>query len=1333
MEYESPESVPAEWQVGDVILNRYEVRQKFEGGGMGMVYRVYHREWDMELAVKAPRADFFQTTEQIEDFEREAETWVNLGLHPHIVSCYYVRRLGGIPRLFAEFVEGGTLDDWIRDGRLYHGEPNARTLRVLDIAIQIAWALSYAHKKSLVHQDVKPANIMMMPDGTAKLTDFGLARARSNLASTNTSSSTLPGRTVWVEGAGLLTPEYAAPEQFTGDQVSSHSDGWSWALTVLEMMQGERGWADGRFGPEALSAHYQDRLEVDPVGRILEKHLTPNRQERSGSLETAADLLIDVYNSISSISYNRPRANEGGPGFTSEDLNNRGVALLELGQQEKAEQFFWDAYALDDRNPHVVFNLEVANWRGLFWPASTDLEVIDHLLKIRDESNSSIIAHLLSQLAKERGFPQKQIDGDVPSRDQMVAGLREIAQIQTHNEADAPSLLALTTTHRAKTAVQQEAPHILGLDCNGTLHKWSLAGELQHSVPLSPVNCPLGSTSVFSGGIFTEDSQWLITTEKVTDGTERDAPSAIYVSVHDTRNGERLSSQVAHQGRNGPHYSFWNKPGLNCLQLLSNELLVTVGHNDWLLRGWSLPELAMIAEITLPKEDSNKKHRTATELLEDKTNTLGHFRSKVGLHYTVELTGNLFKGRKVAICCWHGTQTKNVVLAMTSSGHPYWMAPDRKSLWANVRDIARETIWAPAPLDKKFYLAHYNPDWHKTYSFVTHCRLFTSAAFTQNSDFLILAGGGYSHVNGDADKGHLHLVDTVTRRCLCTLVESAFERSVFCAYTTDQEIVVLLCHGSSLSECRFRRPSHQKFLSLARPRAVEILQDAERERNKKLEAIHSHLHEKRYLHAVSIFQEAFATRADLRDPIISWVENRIVRHLKPVGFKGVTWERDFHFGDDGRQPPQDQKYYEAFTCTTGLHVLELKVDQLGETSALITEVASSRRGRLGSTRLQKRRDGIPIWDGIPKDGYTNDFFLNSRNGIILSRNGMLLRLLHLSSSGDGYETCDVSFPDIFSVVDNSSYRIGWFTGSVVENYALGSDSDWHLAIWRLDPFEQILIADDDWEADFVEGLLSLERNPGAHVRLNSALHKFATAFVCHGMKRIFRSFVVQMKTKEGDIFAKVPQKIRHCYNLVATVANVRRVSRRDANDAIKEIYLDFVEDDISAIAGGGVISQDGKWIIVVINVDSPVERTLLVQFSCRSLQTGFLFEVPDKTPNLGHLRLINADQTLVGLADEELLTWCVDTGKITDRIQLPEKGRSIDAKCYPFIFIGFESGSIAVVDAARSLILIHTSAHSKPVDTLVLSDDNLRIVINSRRVLHVNWEYSENQTTTVAD
>ncbi len=102
MNYNDPENVPPVWQVGDVILDLYEVKQIFTGGGMGLVYRVHHRDWAMDLAVKSPRPEFFQTRQHVENFEREAETWVNLGLHPHTVSCYYVRRLGGIPRIFTE-------------------------------------------------------------------------------------------------------------------------------------------------------------------------------------------------------------------------------------------------------------------------------------------------------------------------------------------------------------------------------------------------------------------------------------------------------------------------------------------------------------------------------------------------------------------------------------------------------------------------------------------------------------------------------------------------------------------------------------------------------------------------------------------------------------------------------------------------------------------------------------------------------------------------------------------------------------------------------------------------------------------------------------------------------------------------------------------------------------------------------------------------------------------------------------------------------------------------------------------------------------------------------
>jgi len=238
MNYPDPETVPPVWEVGDVILDKYEVKQVFTSGGMGLVYRVYHREWNLDLAVKSPRREFFQSKQQIENFEREAETWVTLGLHPHIVSCYYVRRLGGIPRIFSEFIDGGTLADWIRTKKLYEGGGEKALQRILDVAIQFAWGLQFAHEKGLIHQDVKPGNVLVSTDGNAQISDFGLANARRESADSRTIAARA-GQSILVPGSGFMTPEYASPEQLRGEPLSFKTDIWSWALSLLEMLNGE--------------------------------------------------------------------------------------------------------------------------------------------------------------------------------------------------------------------------------------------------------------------------------------------------------------------------------------------------------------------------------------------------------------------------------------------------------------------------------------------------------------------------------------------------------------------------------------------------------------------------------------------------------------------------------------------------------------------------------------------------------------------------------------------------------------------------------------------------------------------------------------------------------------------------------------------------------------------------------------------------------------------------------------------------------------------------------------------------------------------------------------
>ena len=227
-----PRGPDPEWRVGQTVLGLYEVTAVLGQGGMGRVYRVRHRGWGVDLAVKAPLRTALEAAGGAEAFEREAETWVGLGLHPHVVSCYYVRRVDGIPRVFAEYVDGGSLLQAIREKRL------TTTAAALDVAIQFAWGLDYSHEQGLVHRDVKPANVMLTADGLAKVTDFGLAGARVAAAARGATGDL----TTAAPGGGGATPAYMSPEQSSGVPLTRRTDVWSFAVSVLEMFLGRREW-----------------------------------------------------------------------------------------------------------------------------------------------------------------------------------------------------------------------------------------------------------------------------------------------------------------------------------------------------------------------------------------------------------------------------------------------------------------------------------------------------------------------------------------------------------------------------------------------------------------------------------------------------------------------------------------------------------------------------------------------------------------------------------------------------------------------------------------------------------------------------------------------------------------------------------------------------------------------------------------------------------------------------------------------------------------------------------------------------------------------------------
>jgi WD40 repeat protein len=390
------------WKPGDVILDLYEVREVFTSGGRGVVYRVHHRGWNMDLALKCPRAEFFQSEQDKADFEREAETWVKLGLHPHLATCHYVRRLGGVPRVFAEYVAGGSLAEWIRSRKLYRGGPTRALERILDIAIQFAWGLQHAHEQGLVHRDVKPGNVLMTSDGIAKVTDFGMAKARGSVAAQPIDS---PQSSILVS-AGGLTPAFCSPEQIQGRPVSRKTDIWSWGVSLLYMFAGSANWSAGYLAAGVL-ADYLERGPADAglppmppaLAELLQQCFRSNPDERPRDMLEIIAVLQSVYAHSIGRSYRRvqPHAAKA----RADALNNRALSLRDLNKHDEAEQLWQEALTISPQHPESTYNLGLTHWRS--GRASTETlrqQLHDVCLA---QSGEWMPAYLLARMQLEEG------------------------------------------------------------------------------------------------------------------------------------------------------------------------------------------------------------------------------------------------------------------------------------------------------------------------------------------------------------------------------------------------------------------------------------------------------------------------------------------------------------------------------------------------------------------------------------------------------------------------------------------------------------------------------------------------------------------------------------------------------------------------------------------------------------------------------------------------------------------------------------------------------------------------------------------------------------------
>jgi serine/threonine protein kinase len=230
-------AAPHTWTKGQLLLDDFEVERVLGEGGMGAVYLVRSRSTEQVFAVKTILASRLGDPASQRLFFDELQTWIDLPEHPHLTACRFFRTVGEQVAIFAEYVARGTLATWIEKRKITDLE------WALDKAIQFAWGLDAAHELGVIHQDVKPGNVLISAQGLVKITDFGLARARAKAGERSVGRS---GQSLLVSYGGL-TPAYCSPEQADGRPLSRRTDVWSWGLSVLEMFTGGVTWAHGIF------------------------------------------------------------------------------------------------------------------------------------------------------------------------------------------------------------------------------------------------------------------------------------------------------------------------------------------------------------------------------------------------------------------------------------------------------------------------------------------------------------------------------------------------------------------------------------------------------------------------------------------------------------------------------------------------------------------------------------------------------------------------------------------------------------------------------------------------------------------------------------------------------------------------------------------------------------------------------------------------------------------------------------------------------------------------------------------------------------------------------
>jgi serine/threonine protein kinase len=323
----------------EVIADRYELEELVGTGGMSSVYKARDRLLERNVALKVLHPHYSDDAEYVERFRREARAVAQLS-HPHIVTVIDRGEDGGQQFIVFEFIDGENLKQLI--GRI--GPLPVR--RAVELALEIADALAFAHDHGLVHRDVKPQNVLLTPDGDAKVTDFGIARSLD------------VEQGVTQTGTVLGTSNYLSPEQASGRPVTPATDVYSLGVVLYELLTGDVPFPGENFvavamkhlnePPPDLSERRPDvplRL-VAAVERALEKDPLRRFQSMGAFASELRQCLVDTRSADEERTFIATSPKPMSPVLTSPVLTSPGLKQSRPPHRVRATRRRWPLVVL---------------------------------------------------------------------------------------------------------------------------------------------------------------------------------------------------------------------------------------------------------------------------------------------------------------------------------------------------------------------------------------------------------------------------------------------------------------------------------------------------------------------------------------------------------------------------------------------------------------------------------------------------------------------------------------------------------------------------------------------------------------------------------------------------------------------------------------------------------------------------------------------------------------------------------------------------------------------------------------------------------------------------